>query len=372
MMSRPTGREGETVHPDAPQVAEKGQDALVVDNMDVWFHTPAGSNHAVDDISFALGVGKTMGIVGESGSGKSVLAKSVMRLLPARGVATGGQVLLCGNDISGLGTRKMRKHWGSEVAMVFQDALTALNPVMRVGDQIVEQIREHTPLSRSEAIAKTHRLLTEVGIPSPELRSRQYPHQLSGGMRQRVMIALALSCDPAVLIADEPTTALDVSIQAQIMDLLREEQLGRKMGMVLITHDLGLAANYTDELMVMYGGQVVERGPTKEVLAQPSSPYTEALLRASPRLANPPHTRLETLPGRPPAILGESAGCGFAPRCRRAQERCLVERPRLTLTENGESGHGVRCFYPVGTPGGHEALKINVERGTTAAGLELR
>jgi len=346
---------------------ESGADRVLdVRDAHVRFATSAGAVHAVDNVSISIDAGKVLGVVGESGSGKSVLAKTIMRLLPKHNVTTQGHVRLRGADLTELSPKRMRAYWGPEIAMVFQDALTALNPVMRVGDQIVEQLREHMQISKAAARAKAVELLTEVGIADAGTRRRQYPHQLSGGMRQRVMIALALSCDPALLLADEPTTALDVTIQAQIMELLRREQTTRRMAMLLITHDLGLAAKYTDEMVVMYGGQIVERAPTSVLLSQTRSPYTDALRRATPRLTDPPHTRLQTLPGRPPVVMDRFPGCRFAPRCASAQERCMTERPDLVPADGGAPGHLYRCFYPVGTPAGAEALARNQARGHTA------
>ncbi|MSY25855.1 MAG: ATP-binding cassette domain-containing protein, partial [Actinobacteria bacterium] len=317
---------------------------LEVKNLSTSFRTEHGVVHAVDDVSFVLERGKTLGVVGESGSGKTVLSRSVMGLLPKRNVIREGHVLYEGTDVIGYDEKQMSHVWGAEMAMVFQDPMTSLNPVMKIGKQITESLRHHLGVDKDEATATATALLRQVGIPEPERRLSEYPHQLSGGMRQRVTIAIALACGPKILFADEPTTALDVTVQAQILDLLDDLQRDRHMAMILVSHDLGVVASRTDEIMVMYGGKVVEQAATSELFRNVRMPYTEALLRSIPRIESPSHTRLEAIPGRPPNLLSPPNGCNFAPRCRYVQERCLVEEPPLEI----ENGHAWRCWYPVG------------------------
>jgi peptide/nickel transport system ATP-binding protein len=360
---------------------------LEVRDLSTWFDTPQGTVRAVDGVSLTLDRGRTLGIVGESGCGKTVLARSIMNLLPKRAtVPAGGEVLLEGRPIRGLGIKEMRKLWGLEVAMVFQDPMTSLNPVVKIGQQLTEGLHEHFDMKGGQARAMAVELLRSVGLPAPERRLEEYPHQLSGGMRQRVTVAIALSCGPRLLIADEPTTALDVTVQRQILDLLEEQQRQRHMAMILVTHDLGVVANRTDEIAVMYAGQVVERAPTSTLFEHMRHPYTEALMGSIPRLEYPSHTPLQTIPGRPPDLAARPAGCRFAPRCRYAQDRCLAEEPPLlpvddpvefarlrgTGADPAAAGRHVhRCFFPVGTDAGTEALARNVASGRTAAGMPL-
>ena len=287
---------------------------LEVTNLSTSFRTEHGVVHAVDDVSFVLDRGKTLGVVGESGSGKTVLARSIMGLLPKRNVVREGHVLYEGQDVISYNEKQMSKVWGAEMAMVFQDPMTSLNPVMKIGKQITESLRHHLGVDKDEATATATALLRQVGIPEPERRLSEYPHQLSGGMRQRVTIAIALACGPKILFADEPTTALDVTVQAQILDLLDDLQRDRHMAMILVSHDLGVVASRTDEIMVMYGGKVVEQAATSELFRNVRMPYTEALLRSIPRIESPSHTRLEAIPGRPPNLLSPPNGCNFAPR----------------------------------------------------------
>ncbi len=341
---------------------------LEVDDLRTSFDTPRGQVVAVDGVSLHLESGKTLGIVGESGSGKTVLARSILQLISARNVTIEGRVRLQGRDLVGLSPKAMRSVWGVEAAIVFQDPMTSLNATMRVGDQITESLRFHLDMSRGEARTTAVALLRSVGIPEPEARLRAYPHQLSGGMRQRVTIAIALACGPRLLVADEPTTALDVTIQKQILDLLETQKRERAMGMVLITHDLGVVAGRTDRIAVMYAGRVVERGPTRVLFHDRRHPYTEGLLRSIPRMSNPGHTRLQVIPGRPPDLVALPSACAFAPRCRYAQPRCLEEQPRLV--DVGQ-GHEHACFYPVGTPDGGEALGRNLAAGENAAGMPV-
>jgi peptide/nickel transport system ATP-binding protein len=341
---------------------------LEVDDLRTTFDTARGTVVAVDGVSLRLDEGQTLGIVGESGSGKTVLARSILQLISARNATITGRVRLRGRDLVGLSAKAMRSVWGVEGAMVFQDPMTSLNGTMRVGDQVTESLRYHLDMSRGEARETALALLRSVGIPEPEARIRAYPHQLSGGMRQRVTIAVALACGPRLLVADEPTTALDVTIQRQILDLLGQQKRERAMGMVLITHDLGVVAGRTDRVAVMYAGKVVERGPTRVLFHERRHPYTDALLRSIPRLSNPGHTRLQVIPGRPPDLVALPEACAFAARCRHAQPRCREEQPALV---DGGADHEHACFYPVGTDEGRDALARNVAAGRNAAGLPV-
>ena len=320
---------------------------LVVKDLTTTFATLAGPLPAVGGISFELGVNETLGIVGESGSGKTVLARTIMGLQPRTNVTVTGSVHLNGHEVVGASENEKRQLWGTEVAMIFQDPMTSLNPVMRVGRQIDETLRVRLGMSRKAAKARAIELLELVGIPSPQARYRAFPGQLSGGMRQRIVIATALACSPKLLLADEPTTGLDVTIQAQILNLLDELKERLHMSVILVTHDLGVVATRTSTIIVMYAGRVVETGPTREVFAHHRMPYTRALLESSPKITNPSHTHLATIPGRPPNLLKLTAGCSFAPRCAYATERCHVERPELEPT--GEPGHFFACWNPLMT-----------------------
>ncbi|CAA9236565.1 MAG: Oligopeptide transport ATP-binding protein OppD [uncultured Acidimicrobiales bacterium] len=343
---------------------------LEVIDLKTYFDTPRGIVKAVDGVSFTVEQGKTIGIVGESGSGKTVLSRSVMNLLPKRAaIPAGGQILFQGKDLRKVSNKEMREIWGKEIAMVFQDPMTSLNPVVKIGRQITESLRHHLDLNKREANETAVSLLRSVGLPAPERRLNEYPHQLSGGMRQRVTTAIALACGPRLLIADEPTTALDVTVQKQILDLLQTQQRDRHMGMMLITHDLGVVANRADDIVVMYAGQVVERAATKTLFKSMRHPYTEALLRSIPRIENRSHTLLEAIPGRPPDLANLPQGCRFAPRCRYAQDRCVTENPDLFLAE--QPGHEYRCFFPVGTDAGKDALAHNSAVGHTATGTPV-
>ena len=339
--------------PDSPP----GGTLLEVRDLSTTFRTERGDVRAVDGVSFTLERGRTLGVVGESGSGKTVLSRSVMGLLPKRNVVRSGEVIYDGRPIAGLDQNEMSSIWGAELAMIFQDPMTSLNPVMRIGTQITESLRHHLGVDRREAESTALSLLTSVGIPEPAQRLREYPHQLSGGMRQRVTIAIALACGPKVLFADEPTTALDVTVQAQILDLLAQQQRERHMAMVLVSHDLGVVAGRTDEIMVMYGGKVVEHASTTSLFTAMRMPYTEALLRSIPRITNPSHTRLDAIPGRPPDLVNPPRGCNFAPRCRYVGPRCLEEEPPLMDAGNG---HHYRCWTPVGSDAASEALARNL------------
>ena len=317
---------------------------LVVEDLTTWFPTPRGLVHAVDGVSFALKRGETVGIVGESGSGKSVLARSIMRLVPS-GVRTGGHVRFDGRDLMPLRPREMRTLWGRELAMVFQNPMTSLNPVLRIGRQVAEPLRLHLGLGRQAAAARALELLELVGIPEASERMRSYPHELSGGMRQRVSIAIAIACSPKLLLADEPTTALDVTVQRQILDLLTDLQRRSSMAMVLITHDFGVVAGRTNSVVVMYGGRVVESGPTAELFRACRHPYTASLLAAIPRIGEGTSTRLAAIPGRPVDVVDPAPGCRFAARCSRAGERCFVEDP--AVVEAGLDEHAFSCFNPL-------------------------
>ena len=321
---------------------------LEVVDLVTHFVTERGLARAVDGVSLTVERGRTLGIVGESGSGKTVLARSIMGLLPRAGVRRGGKVLFEGQDLLGLSDRDLRDIWGAEIAMVFQDPMTSLNPVVRIGRQITESLRHHLQLGKAAARARAIDLLASVGIPEPARRFDQYPHELSGGMRQRVMIAIALACGPKLLLADEPTTALDVTVQSQILDLLQAQQRERSMAMILVTHDLGVVAGRTDEIAVMYAGKVVERAPTHTLFTEMRMPYTESLLASIPRIEQPSHTRLRAITGRPPDLVHPPTGCRFAARCPYAQPRCVEEEPPLMPAPT--PGHHYACWYPVGDP----------------------
>ena len=321
-----------------------GRRLLDVEDLHVSFATSRGPLQAVQGVSLSLDQGKTLGIVGESGSGKTVLSRAIMGLLPHASTTQTGSVRYNGEEILNAPNDELRKLWSTHIAMVFQDPMTSLNPVQKIGRQITEPLRIHLKLSKDEAKETALSLLMQVGIPSPVERYDAYPFQLSGGMRQRVMIAIALACAPRLLLADEPTTGLDVTIQAQILDLLGQLQRDRDMAMILVTHDLGVVATRTDEIIVMYAGNVVERAPTNVLFKSMEMPYTEALLNSMPRLANPSHTRLTAIEGRPPDLLHPPAGCPFAPRCPYAQDKCQVEKPPLV---EAAPGHSYACWYPL-------------------------
>ena len=359
---RELSRLGEPDHVPHTPGPQGGEVLLEVDDLRTYFRSPRGTVHAVDGVSFTLERGKTLGVVGESGSGKTVLSRSVMRLLPkSTTVHPSGRVMFEGRDLLKVSPKEMQDIWGEEVAMVFQDPMTSLNPVVKIGRQITEGLRHHLDMSKNDAREAAIALLTSVGIPEPIRRLSQYPHELSGGMRQRVTIAIALACGPRLLMADEPTTALDVTVQAQILDLLQRQQRERFMAMVLVTHDLGVVAGRTDEIIVMYAGKVVEKAPTYNLFHEMRMPYTEALLKSIPRVTNPSHTRLQAIVGRPPDLVNLPKGCKFAPRCPYSQEKCLEEDP--PLMPGPTPGHEYRCWFPVGTPEGTSALERNIREG---------
>jgi peptide/nickel transport system ATP-binding protein len=334
---------------------------LQVENLKTHFLTEGGTVRAVDGVSLTLDRGRTLGVVGESGSGKTILSRSIMGLLPTRNVARYGSVRYEGADIASYGPKEMRSLWGPELSMIFQDPMTSLNPVMKVGKQITETLTYHLDMGKKEARETAISLLSSVGIPEPAQRVDEYPHQLSGGMRQRVMIAIALACGPRLLMADEPTTALDVTVQAQILDLLQAQQTERHMALILVTHDLGVVAARADEIAVMYAGKIVEKAPTSVLFTNMKMPYTEALLKSIPKLENRSHTRLDTITGRPPDLINPPTGCNFAPRCPYAQPKCHEEEPPLRTAD--AAGHEFACWFPVGTPEGAEALQRNLDAG---------
>ena len=342
---------------------------LEVTDLRTHFRTPKGRVRAVDGVSFTLDRGRTLGIVGESGSGKTVLSRSIMGLLPRANVERTGTIVYDGTDISDFSESEMRSVWGPEMAMVFQDPMTSLNPVMRIGKQITESLRFHLDMPRNESKELAISLLQSVGIPEPERRMREYPHQLSGGMRQRVVIAIALSCGPKLLLADEPTTALDVTVQAQILNLLDDQQRERFMAMVLVTHDLGVIAGRAHDIAVMYAGKIVEKAPATTLFASMRMPYTEALLESIPKLEYQSHTRLASISGRPPDLIHPPKGCNFAPRCRYAQPKCREEEPPLFEGEGPD--HHYACFFPVGTEAGREALERNQAEGLVPRGDDV-
>ncbi len=310
--------------------AGAGDELLRVENLSVYLATPGGRLTVVDDVSFTVRRSRTLALVGESGCGKSLTARSILRLaLPPISIDGGSRVLLGERDLMRLGEAEMREVRGRDIAMIFQEPMSSLNPVWRVGDQVAEAIVWHRRVSRREAMARAVELFRQVGIPAPERRAQQFPHELSGGMQQRVMIAMALACDPAVLIADEPTTALDVTIQAQVLDLLRDLQSQRAMGLLLITHDLGVVAESADDIAVMYAGAIVETGPVDRVLNAPQHPYTEALLQSIPRLGMDRTRGLNVIRGMVPSPIDWPPGCRFAPRCEHAFPRCGEAQPPL-------------------------------------------
>lgn len=322
---------------------------------------------AVAGVSLTLRRGETLGVVGESGSGKSVLSRSIMGLVaPGSRVHRTGAIEFDGCEISALPRKEMRRLWGSQIAMVLQDPLTSLNPVKKIGAQLNETVRRHAPkLSRAEAEKRSIALLRSVGIPEPSKRMHVYAHQMSGGMRQRVGIAIALAGNPQMLFADEPTTALDVTVQMQILDLLQNQQHERNMGMVLVTHDLGVVATRTDRIMVMYAGQVVESAPTRVLFEDTRMPYTQALLDALPRRNSPSHTRLKAIPGSPPNLANPPTGCRFAARCPAAKAKCLEQAPPLRASAE-RSDHLYRCWYPVGSPEYERAIANRAADETNA------
>jgi oligopeptide transport system ATP-binding protein len=303
---------------------------LEVQNLQTSFFTHVGEVKAVGGVSFQVGVGEAIGIVGESGCGKSVTSLSIMRLLTYPGQIVGGSINFAGKDLVKATEKEMQRIRGNEISMIFQDPMTSLNPVFTIGNQIMEPLMRHQKLSRSEAKAKAIEMLRLVGIPSPEKRAAQYPHEFSGGMRQRVMIAMALSCQPKLLIADEPTTALDVTIQAQILELMKELKEKINTSIILITHDLGVVAEVCSRIIVMYAGIIVEQGTREHIFYNPRHPYTWGLLKSIPHIEAEKKERLIPIDGQPPDLLKPPAGCPFYPRCEHAMEICVEQRPPYT------------------------------------------
>lgn len=316
---------------------------LDVKGLKTVFRTRGGEVHAVNSVDFHLRPGELLGVVGESGSGKSVTMMSLLRLLPSPPAEMrDGKVMFDGQDLLKISLDELRKVRGSKIGFIFQDPMTSLNPVYTIGFQLAEPLRAHLGMSKAQARARSIELLQLVGIPDPERRLKDYPHQFSGGMRQRVMIAIALACDPQVLIADEPTTALDVTIQAQIIELVKE--LRQKLGMAIIwiTHDLGVIAGIADRVMVMYAGQVVEEGPVREIFKDPQHPYTQALLKTVPAVRGPREEKLQVIEGQPPIMTEAPAACSFRNRCQFAFDRCSQENP--VLANVSAPGHRAACF----------------------------
>ncbi|QIS19976.1 ABC transporter ATP-binding protein [Nocardia terpenica] len=343
-------------------MADRGA-ILSMRDLTVHFRTEDGVVKAVDGLSFDLTRGKTLGIVGESGSGKSVATMAILGLHNRARASISGQILFEGTDLAGADERAMRQFRGKRISMIFQDPLTALSPYYTVGDQIMETYRRHTGADRKRARARAIEMLTKVGIPQPERRVDDYPHQFSGGMRQRAMIAIALCCDPDLLIADEPTTALDVTVQAQILDLLRELQSEFDTAIILITHDMGVVAQMADDVLVMYAGRCVERGTVREVLKQPRHPYSWGLLSSIPHLGGDVDVPLTPVRGTPPSLIDVPSGCPFHPRCdfvdRVGGTRCTTERPLV----DPDVGHGSACHLATA-----EAHRIFVDEIQPALG----
>jgi peptide/nickel transport system ATP-binding protein/oligopeptide transport system ATP-binding protein len=329
-------------------MAEQALPVLDVRGLKTVFRTRGGEIHAVNDVSFHLNRGEVLGVVGESGSGKSVTMMSLIRLLPSPPAdIRAGQVVLNGKDLLQMDAESLRQVRGAKVGFVFQDPMTSLNPVFNIGSQIMEPLRAHMGMTKAEAATRAVELLELVGIPDARKRLKAYPHQFSGGMRQRVMIAIALACDPDVLIADEPTTALDVTIQAQILELMKE--LRRKLGMAIIwiTHDLGVIAGIADRVMVMYGGQVVEHAPVGELFANPQHPYTRALLKTIPKITGAREARLKVIEGQPPIMTAAPQACPFRARCEYRHDPCDKVNPQRRAVDGQAvgQGHDVACHW---------------------------
>ena len=316
---------------------------LEIRNLSVDFPSRGNAMHAVDGVDLSLEAGEVLGIVGESGSGKSVTMMALMGLVAFPGVVTADRLRFDGHDLLALSRRERNRLTGKDVAMIFQEPTTSLNPCFTIGFQLAETLRLHLGLDSKAARKRSIELLEQVGIPAPEGRLKSYPHQMSGGMNQRVMIAMAIACNPKLLIADEPTTALDVTIQAQILDLLRSLQKERGMALVLITHNMGVVSQMAQRIAVMYAGQIMEERATSDLFADPHHPYTEALMAAMPERSND-HGRLSTIPGMVPGIYDRPAGCLFAPRCAYAQDDCRATRP---LLESRGTDGSVRCLHPL-------------------------
>ena len=318
---------------------------LEMKNLKTFFTTKRGVVKAVNGVSYSVEAGRTLGVVGESGSGKSVSAMSMLKLLDGNGYIESGEIIFDGQDLTKLSIPQMQKIRGNDISVIFQEPMTSLNPVFTIEKQVSEPFIIHQGMTKEEAKQKVIEMLADVKIPNPEVVAKQYPHQLSGGMRQRVMIAMALACKPKLLIADEPTTALDVTIQAQILKLMNDLKREHGTSILFITHDLGVIAQMADDVAVMYCGQVVEMAPARTIFTdcEFSHPYTEGLMVSIPRLDTPADTRLESIPGAVPHPLDLPKGCKFAPRCKYCQQRCLEEEPELVHVSDNQQ---VRCFYP--------------------------
>jgi oligopeptide/dipeptide ABC transporter ATP-binding protein len=316
-----------------------------IENLEITFDTARGPLKAVRGVSIAINKGESIGIVGESGSGKTVMSRASMGLLRGRRVKRTGSVKLEGQELLTLSNEEIRGLWGTKMAMIFQDPMTALNPVRRVGSQFNESLVKRLGISKEGANKRTLELLALVRMPEPEKVISKFPHQLSGGMRQRVMIAMAIACNPSLLFADEPTTALDVTVQAQVLELLGDLREKLDMAMVIVTHDLGVVAGYTDRIAVMYGGEIVELATTPDLFANTKMPYTQALMESIPRLDRKVGDRLPAIGGTPPDPTLERTSCGFADRCKFATDKCRTQHPDLVDAGNG---HMYRCFFPLG------------------------
>lgn len=316
-----------------------------ISNLAVAFDTDRGELNAVRGVTLELNSGECLGVVGESGSGKTVTWRAAMGLLRGRKIKITGSVRFKDRELIDLSEKDVRQIWGTEIAMVFQDPMTALNPVRRIGSQFSEGLVKRLGLSKEEANIRTLELLRMVRLPDPGSLIKKYPQQLSGGMRQRVMIAMAIACKPEILLADEPTTALDVTVQAQVLDLLGDLRKELNMSMVIVTHDLGIVAGYSDRIAVLYAGEVVEWATTAELFANTRMPYTQALLDSIPKLTDSSDARMRVIEGAPPDPVNGTKGCFFAPRCQYATDRCRAEHPELV--DSGD-GHMYRCFYPLG------------------------
>jgi peptide/nickel transport system ATP-binding protein len=332
----------------------RNEPLLTVSEVSTRFRTKRGRLRAVEQVSLTLEPGETLGLVGESGSGKSVLGQTIMGLVSHGGKTTvTGKVIFEGRDMQALTRKEQQQLWGKDIAMVFQDPMSALNPFKKIGTHITESLRAHLGLNRAQARERAIEMLRKVRIPEPTRRIDQYPHELSGGMRQRVVIAMALACDPKLVIADEPTTALDVTVQKQILELLDALRTETGMAGILISHDLGVVAGQTDRVAVMYAGRIVETAPTRQLFASPRHPYTEALLAAVPRLEQEPHTRLESIEGGLPDMTRPRQGCAFASRCKHARQQCREVTPGLVPssdTVGAPHPHEVACHFPLDGP----------------------
>jgi oligopeptide transport system ATP-binding protein len=329
---------------------------LAVEDLEVRFWTSRGTVHAVNGVSFDIAPGETLGIVGESGCGKSVTSLALLGILPRAGRVTGGSARFEGAELTALSDSQMRSIRGRQIAMIFQDPMTSLNPVLTIGRQLRESLETHLGMDKKQATDRAAELLDQVGIPGARSRLKEYPHQFSGGMRQRAMIAMALACEPKVLIADEPTTALDVTIQAQILDLLRSLVADRDTALIMITHDLGVVAGICERVEVMYAGTFVEGGTADQIFARPRHPYTLGLLESVPRLDARRRSALNPIAGQPPNMLAAPSACPFAPRCRYRLERCTAELP---LLEELEPGHEAACFNPVDDDAWRRSVLVN-------------